>query len=90
MENDCPSKSIVKKNFLFECSWKKMKNDTTFVRVRSGDHLGDANMSKKAPRFVEFNFLLIAIDRKGFCRMKEEGLIYTKRCLRFFNFCLGT
>ena len=30
--------------------WKlleKLKNDTTFVRMRSGDHLGDAKMSKK-------------------------------------------
>ena len=30
--------------------WKlleKMKNDTTFVRMRCGDHLGDAKMSKK-------------------------------------------
>ena len=32
---------------LFERSWKKMKNDATFVRMRSGDHLGDAKMSKK-------------------------------------------
>ena len=24
-----------------------MKNDTTFVRMRSGDHLEDAKMSKK-------------------------------------------
>ena len=24
-----------------------MKNDTTFVRMRSGDHLGDAKMPKK-------------------------------------------
>ena len=24
-----------------------MKNDTTFVRMRSGDHLGDKKMSKK-------------------------------------------
>ena len=24
-----------------------MKNDTTFVRMCSGDHLGDAKMSKK-------------------------------------------
>ena len=23
-----------------------MKNDTTFVRMRSGDHLGDAKISK--------------------------------------------
>ena len=34
-------------------------------------------------------FLIIAIDRNGFRRMKEEGLIY-KSCLRFFNFYLGT
>ena len=33
--------------FLFESSWKKMKNDATFVRMRSGDHLGDAKMLKK-------------------------------------------
>ena len=33
--------------FFFESSWKNMKNDTTFVRMRSGDHLGDAKMSKK-------------------------------------------
>ena len=33
--------------FLFESSWEKMKNDTTFVRMRSSDHLGDAKMSKK-------------------------------------------
>ena len=24
-----------------------MNNETTFVRMRSGDHLGDAKMSKK-------------------------------------------
>ena len=33
--------------FLFESSWKKMNNDATLVRMRSGDHLGDAKMSKK-------------------------------------------
>ena len=33
--------------FLFESSRKNMKNDTTFVRIRSGDHLGDAKLSKK-------------------------------------------
>ena len=34
-----------------------MKNDTTFVRMRSGNHLGDAKMSKRAPHSVEFNFI---------------------------------
>ena len=40
-----------------------MKNYTTFVRMRSCDHLGDAKMSKKAPRSVEFN-LFISCDRQ--------------------------
>ena len=53
-----------------------MKNDTTFVRMRSDDHLGDAKCRKRAPRFVEFNFLLVAIDRNDFRRMKEKGQIY--------------
>ena len=33
--------------FLFESSWQNVKYDTTFVRMRSGDQLGDAKMSKK-------------------------------------------
>ena len=48
-----------------------MKNDINFVSMRSGDHLGDAKMSN-------LTFLLIAIDRNGFRRMKEEGLIYKR------------
>ena len=52
-----------------------MKNDTTFVRMRSSDHLGDAKMSKKAPCFVEFNFLQITVDGNSFRRIKEEGQI---------------
>ena len=58
--------------------WKlleKMNNDTTFVCMRSGDHLGDAKCQKRAPHSVEFNFSLIAIDTNGFRRMKE-GQIY--------------
>ena len=55
-----------------------MKNDATFVRMRSGDHLGDAKCRKRAPRSVEFTFLIIAIDRNGFRRMKEEGMIYKR------------
>ena len=48
-----------------------MENDTTFERMRNGDHLGDAKMSKSAPRSRIF-----AIDRNSFCRMKEERQIY--------------
>ena len=32
--------------FFFWKLLEKMKSDTTFVRMRSGDHLGDAKMSK--------------------------------------------
>ena len=67
-----------------------MKNDTTFVRMRSGDHLGDAkNVEKGHLAPSNLTFLLIAINTNGFRRMKEEGLIY-QIYLRFFNFCLGT
>ena len=51
-----------------------MKNDTTFVSVRSGDHHGDAKMFEKghlAPS--NLTFLLIAIETNGFRRMIEEG-----------------
>ena len=51
--------------FWFESSWKNIKNDTTFVRMRSGDHLGDAKCSKKAPRSVEFNFFINCNTNEG-------------------------
>ena len=66
-----------------------MNNDTIFVRMRTGDHHGDAKMSKKAPRSVEFNLILIAIDRNGFRRTKEEEQIY-KMLPQIFKFCLRT
>ena len=54
-----------------------MKNDTTFVHMRSGDHLGDAkNVEKGHLAPSNLTFLLIAIDTNGFRRMKEEELIY--------------
>ena len=31
---------------LLESSFKSMKNDTTFVRMHSSNHLGDSKMSK--------------------------------------------
>ena len=54
-----------------------MKNDTTFVRMRSGDHLGDAkNVEKGHLAPSNLTLLLIALDRNVFCRIKEEGQIY--------------
>ena len=47
------------------------------------------NVEKEHLAPLNLTFLLIAIDRNGFHRMKEKGKIY-KSCLRFFNFCLRT
>ena len=57
---------------MFENSWEKMKNDTTFVRMRSGDHLGDAKMSKRAPRSVEFNFFINCDRHKRFSQNERR------------------
>ena len=65
-----------------------MKNHTTFVRMRTRDHPEDSKKSKKAPRFVEFNFLTNRHKQKRFCRMKEEGKI-SPNCLNFLCFAWG-
>ena len=49
-----------------------MKNDTTFVRMRSGDHLGDEKCRKKAPRFVEFNFFINCDRQKRFPQIRRR------------------
>ena len=43
-----------------------MKNDATLVRMRSGNHLGDAKCRKRAPRSVEFNFFISCDRQKQF------------------------
>ena len=54
-----------------------MKNDATFVRMRSGDQpWRRKNVEKGHLAPSNLTFLIIAIDRNGFRRMKEEGLIY--------------
>ena len=68
--------------FLFESSWKNMKNETTFVRMRSGDLLGDAKMAKKARRSVEFNFLTNCDRQKRFFAERKTKGRSTKRYLK--------
>ena len=47
--------------------------------MRSGDHFGDAkNVEKGHLAPSNLTFVLIAIDRNGFHRMKEEGQVYKK------------
>ena len=49
-----------------------MKNDTSFVRMRSGDHLGDAKCRKRAPRSVEFNFFINCDRHKRFSQNERR------------------
>ena len=53
-----------------------MKNDTTFVSMRNGDPLETQSVGKGHLALSNLTFLLIAIDRNGFRRMKDEGQIY--------------
>ena len=52
-----------------------MKNDTTFVRMRSGDHLGDAKLSKKSTSLVEFNFFIICDRHKRFSQNDRRTVV---------------
>ena len=65
-----------------------MKNDTTFVRMRSGDHLGDAKMLKKAPRSVEFNFLTNCVRQKRFLQNERRRADLQKVASSFLIFLL--
>ena len=49
-----------------------MKNDTTFVRMHSGDHRGDAKGRKKAPCFAEFTFLTNRNRQKRFSQNERR------------------
>ena len=50
-----------------------MKNDTTFVRMRSGDHLGDAKMSKKGTSLrLEFHFFNNCDRQKRFSQTERR------------------
>ena len=49
-----------------------MKNDTIFVRMRSGDHLGDAKCRKRATCSVEFNFFINCYRQKRFSQNERR------------------
>ena len=59
-------------NFFYLKGLENMKNDTTFVRMRSSDHVGDAKMSKKTPCFVEFNFFTNRNGQKRFSQNERR------------------
>ena len=66
-----------------------MKNDTTFVRMRSGDHRGDAKMSKKGTRFVEFNFLTNRKRQKRFLQNERRRADLQNTASIFLIFAWG-
>ena len=49
-----------------------MKNDTTFVRMRSGDHLGDAKMSKKGTSLRRIYFFINCDRHKRFSQNERR------------------
>ena len=67
-----------------------MKNDTTFARMRSGDHLGDAkNVEKRHLAPSNLTFLLIAIDRKRFLQNERRRADLQSLASDFLIFALG-
>ena len=66
-----------------------MKNDTTFVRMRSGDHLGDAKMSKRAPRSVKFNFFINWGRQKRFSQNERRRADLQNLASDFLIFAKG-
>ena len=66
-----------------------MKIDATFVRMRSGDHLGDAKMSKRAPRSVEFNFFTTCDRQKRFSQNERRRANLQNVASNFLIFAPG-
>ena len=63
-----------------------MKNDTTFVRMRSGDHLGNAKCRKRLPLSVKFNFLINCDKHKRFSQNETRRADLQDLVSDFFSF----
>ena len=66
-----------------------MKNDTTFVHMRSGDPLGDAKCPKRAPCSVEFNFFINCDRQKRFLQNERRGADLQNVASDFLIFAQG-
>ena len=67
-----------------------MKNDTTFVRMRSTDHLGRRKkMSKMAPCSVEFNFFIICDRHKRLSQNERRRVDLQNVASDFLIFAQG-
>ena len=65
-----------------------MKNDTTFVRMRSGDHLGDAKMSKKGTSLRRIYFFINCNGHKRFSQ-NERRRADQQKLPKIFQFLPG-
>ena len=69
-----------------------MKNDTTFVRMRSGElviTLETQKCRKRAPRSVEFNFFIRCDRQKRFSQIERRRADLQKVASDFFIFAWG-
>ena len=66
-----------------------MKNDATFVRMRSGDHLGDAKMSKKGTSLRQFNFFNNCDTQKRFSQNERRRADLQNFASDFLIFAYG-
>ena len=62
-----------------------MTNDTTFVRMCRGDHLGTQKCRKKAPRSVELKFLMNCEKAKKFSQNENRWCVSQSLDLSNFN-----
>ena len=67
--------------------WKlleKNENYTTFVRMRSGDHLGNAKMSKKGASLRRIYLFFISCDRQKRFSQNERRRADQQKLLQIF------
>ena len=63
-----------------------MKVETTFVRLNTDDHPGEKKMSKKAPRFVVFNFLKDHQRQQRISQKKKRRtIVFGINLIHFFD-----
>ena len=67
-----------------------MKNDPTFVRMRSGDDLGDAKMLKKGTSLRRITFFNNCDRQKRFSHNESRRANLQKVPSHLLIFCLGT
>ena len=66
-----------------------MKNDTTFGRMRSSDHLRDEKGRKRAPSSIEFIFFINCDRHKRFLQIESKRADLQSLASDFLIFAWG-